>query len=408
MEELTAGLYDNCITDIADQRNLDYIRKELDLQYSGEVDDESAVSLGKFLGAQRIMIGELVDTGKGYRFRVTVLNVETAAREGGTRLTVRADRSFKQMVATLNKGQKTTMSTSRQTENTVPKTPGAYLDRGILFAVRGDFDVAIGDFTEALRLDQNYAAAYLQRGKSLLASISDVVFVSENFEDFDLYVGTFTQDVQVIASRAIDDLSKSISLNPSANIYKYRGISYTGLGEADKAIADFTQAVKLAPNNVSIYNYRSIAYSRKDDYRHAIADCNKAIKIDPTYFLGYANLGSYYRRIGDYDQSIANCNKAIKLEPDNGFVPTVKVILEFAYLSRGHNYFSKKDYNRAIADFTKAIDLDPDFAEAYYSRGNAYTWKDDFSRAIQDWEKALIIAPNFQEVKDALREVRGW
>jgi tetratricopeptide (TPR) repeat protein len=408
IEELTAALYDKGLMDIADRRNLDYIRKELDLQYSGEVDDESAVSIGKFVGAQKIVVGELLNTGNGYRFRVVVLNVESATREGGARLNVRDDKILRQLITALGKRQKSPSTIYRQSETIVPNTAGAYLDRGIQFAVRGDFDIAIEDFTEALTLDQNFAAAYLQRGKSLLASISDVVFVSENFEDFDLYVGTFVQDVLATANSSIDDLTKAITLNPTANAYKYRGICYAGLGDLDKALADFTQGIRLAPNNVSIYNYRSIAYSKKKDYDRAIADCNKAIKIDQNYFLGYANLGSYYSTIDDYDRSIENCKKAIKLEPNNGFVPTVQFILEMAYISRGRSSFSKKDYNRAIADFTEAINLDNDFAYAYYLRGNAYTWKDDFNKAIQDWERALRINPDYKEAKDALLEIRGW
>jgi hypothetical protein len=56
----------------------------------------------------------------------------------------------------------------------------------------------------------------LQKGKAILVSISDVVFVSKDFEDFDLYVRTFTDDNLTIANSAIDDLTKVITLNPTA------------------------------------------------------------------------------------------------------------------------------------------------------------------------------------------------
>jgi tetratricopeptide (TPR) repeat protein len=37
---------------------------------------------------------------------------------------------------------------------------GAFLDRGILFASWGEYDNAIADYTEALKLDPNFAGAY--------------------------------------------------------------------------------------------------------------------------------------------------------------------------------------------------------------------------------------------------------
>jgi hypothetical protein len=106
MEELTGALYDNGVADIADRRNLDFVRKELNLQISGEVSDETGVSIGRFIGAQAIITGELVNTGGGYRFRLSVVNVETAAREGSTRFNVRGDRNLKRLVTALGKGKK--------------------------------------------------------------------------------------------------------------------------------------------------------------------------------------------------------------------------------------------------------------------------------------------------------------
>ena len=40
----------------------------------------------------------------------------------------------------------------------------AYFDSGLAFLNRKEYDKAIGDFTEAIRLDPNYALAYLNRG----------------------------------------------------------------------------------------------------------------------------------------------------------------------------------------------------------------------------------------------------
>ena len=64
---------------IVDRHKLAHIREEMNLQLSGEVSDESALSIGKFLGVQFIITGTLTNMGTHQRFRIRVINVETAA-----------------------------------------------------------------------------------------------------------------------------------------------------------------------------------------------------------------------------------------------------------------------------------------------------------------------------------------
>jgi hypothetical protein len=66
---------------IVDRTDIDLIRTEAEFQLSGEVNDESAQSIGKMLGAQSILSGSLTELGGLYRFTVKVLNVETARVE---------------------------------------------------------------------------------------------------------------------------------------------------------------------------------------------------------------------------------------------------------------------------------------------------------------------------------------
>jgi hypothetical protein len=58
---------------------LQRINKELDFQHSGEVSDESLVSLGRKLGAQYIVLVSVKPQGGlKYLFRIKTVNVETA------------------------------------------------------------------------------------------------------------------------------------------------------------------------------------------------------------------------------------------------------------------------------------------------------------------------------------------
>jgi tetratricopeptide (TPR) repeat protein len=53
--------------------------------------------------------------------------------------------------------------------------------------------------------------------------------------------------------------------------------------EFDEAIADYTQAIKLAPNEAWNFRGRADAYLEQKEYDKAIADINEAIRLDPDY-----------------------------------------------------------------------------------------------------------------------------
>ena len=181
MEEIIGVLVDRRF-EVADRQNLAYVYRELNFQMSGDVSDETAQSIGKFLGAQLVITGQLQSMGGSYRYRASAIHVERATRDSVTRLTVRKDRETRNMIADLA-SQKTTVKTAKYgvTENRTPQTPGTFLDRGILFASRGDYEKAIADFTEAIRLDSDLSAAYVLRGRALFASVSYVTDVKDNF-----------------------------------------------------------------------------------------------------------------------------------------------------------------------------------------------------------------------------------
>jgi hypothetical protein len=61
---------------VVDRSELDQIRKEHELQTSGEVDDTKAVSIGKFAGASVIITGAVTGTGELRRLRLRVLDTQ--------------------------------------------------------------------------------------------------------------------------------------------------------------------------------------------------------------------------------------------------------------------------------------------------------------------------------------------
>ncbi|MDR1466681.1 MAG: CsgG/HfaB family protein [Treponema sp.] len=63
---------------VVDRKSLEAIRSEQNFQSSGEVDDDSAVSIGKLLGANIVITGSISGVGSTRRLRLKALNVTTA------------------------------------------------------------------------------------------------------------------------------------------------------------------------------------------------------------------------------------------------------------------------------------------------------------------------------------------
>ena len=63
---------------IVDRRQLDQIRNEQNFQLSGDVSDDSAISIGNMLGANIVITGEISGSGSSQRLIVKALDVKTA------------------------------------------------------------------------------------------------------------------------------------------------------------------------------------------------------------------------------------------------------------------------------------------------------------------------------------------
>jgi tetratricopeptide (TPR) repeat protein len=187
-------------------------------------------------------------------------------------------------------------------------------------------------------------------------------------------------------AQAIADFTKAIELDPNnATAYFNRGLAQVNLGDPEQAIADFTKAIELDPDHALAYNNRGDVYYKAGDYAQAIADFTKAIELDPNDAIAYFHRGSVYDEQNNYEEAIADFTKAIELKHDP---------LSWPYFNRGTVYYEQNDYEEAIADYTKAIELDYDpLSRPYFNRGNAYYKLGDYEQAIADFTKVIELDP---------------
>ena len=108
-------------------------------------------------------------------------------------------------------------------------------------------------------------------------------------------------------NHAIADYSEAIRLNPNfANAFNNRGLAYAGLGDFDRAIADYSEAIRLNPNFAEAFDNRGVAYEKKGDHDHAIADFSEAIRLNPNFANAFNNRGVAYKAKGNLDRAAAD------------------------------------------------------------------------------------------------------
>ena len=78
IDELISNTVNDRIFTVVDRTNLELIQQETNFQMSGDVDDETAVSIGQKMGAEIIVSGAISQMGDLFRLRVRALDVRTA------------------------------------------------------------------------------------------------------------------------------------------------------------------------------------------------------------------------------------------------------------------------------------------------------------------------------------------
>ena len=68
-----------------------------------------------------------------------------------------------------------------------------------------------------------------------------------------------------------------------------QGATYLQLLKLNEAIADFSAALRIAPNIHELWNLRGLTYLLQSDCRRAIADFDEAIRRKPGYTVAIRN-----------------------------------------------------------------------------------------------------------------------
>lgn len=237
--------------------------------------------------------------------------------------------------------------------------------------------------------------------------------------------------------RAIADFTEVVRLDPTdKEAYHKRGVSYIfrahhgSKDDYDRAIADLETSLRLGYDRKWVLIWRASAYEGRNELGRALADYEEVVRIDPKDASNHGYVVRMQRERGEYDRAIEAVERALKLKPKDAFYLT----------TRGDIYADKGDHDRAFQDFAQAIRLAPkDWspyarrADLHYARGETerafsdinkamqlYNWYflhvtrgdmyrnlGDFDRALRDFDEALRRAKAENEKRPSLYRSRG-
>jgi len=122
-------------------------------------------------------------------------------------------------------------------------------------------------------------------------------------------------------NHAIADYDQAIRLNPTmATAFDNRGRAYSEQNQIERAAADYDEAIRLNPNSaVALHNrcWTRVVIGHLTD---ALSDCNESLRLNPnnaatlgTRGFAYLKLGFFDKAIGDYDAALQNDPKMVGL-----------------------------------------------------------------------------------------------
>ena len=226
-----------------------------------------------------------------------------------------------------------------------------------------DYAGAIEDYTKAIRLKDDFAVAYQNRG-----------LAKQKIDDYDGAIKDYTKVISLSSKNTKPLYLENTKL--LARAYFRRGDAKKSSGKDGDPKLDHAKA----------YYYQGKANSNIGQYQTAVKSFDKSIALNPDYAVYYA-LGDAKRKIDDYEGAIQDYQKTINLKPDYAE----------AYYALGVTYFHLDNYKVALNYFEKAVKQKPKFAEAHYNLGLMQHRLAEHKVAIDHFSTAIKLKGELKE-----------
>ncbi|NVO12688.1 MAG: tetratricopeptide repeat protein [Rhodoplanes sp.] len=218
-------------------------------------------------------------------------------------------------------------------------------------------------------------------------------------------------------------------------VLRTRAAVYEKVADFERAEADFTTALSLAPSDPALYLDRGYFYLRRQRYGDAMTDFMAGARMEPRKTAYPYAIGRVYAAMGEHERAIGSYTDAVRIDPQDARAllarAEAKINLErfdeakvdynralrsalrgptdrfYAYLGRGYAAMVLQDYDAAVADFDSALEIDDKAFNAIVWRAYANERRGRTDLAIVDYERAVAYDPADQAIRTNLQRLRS-
>ena len=227
--------------------------------------------------------------------------------------------------------------------------------------------------------------------------------------------------------RAVAEFSEAVRADPQfADAYLQRGNALFRNGETEKAIADFNTAIRLDARHASAYKARAMATLYKGDDDAAILDLTRAIQygeLDRTLsaiemFYARRSRAALYDRKQLYDGELADLNALIDgYWKNTALVAALRAtyreqgsvsLMASIYRMRAGVQVKRGDPDAAVSDLTFAMQLDPQRTlPLMLERARVQEAAGRRAQAAADFERVLKLSPNNEDAQAGMARLNS-
>ena len=177
------------------------------------------------------------------------------------------------------------------TQNLISQTALELNSKGIELAKKGKIDKAFSVFEEAIKLYPDAPGPYSNRGN-----------VYRMRKEYEL---------------AISDYSKSLELNPdNLSVLYARANTYMDNNNFEMAVSDYSKIIEKKPSFENIYFDRAYANIRLEKYENAKTDLESQLEVTPKDFKSLANLINIKKKLELFDEALDDYQKIVTEFPN--------------------------------------------------------------------------------------------
>jgi TolB-like protein len=268
------------------------------------------------------------------------------------------------------------------------------------------YQSAAAAYTEAIRLDPNYALAFAGRSMTLnryagfqippaqrgsydkaLADARRAIALAPELGEAHLALARVFEEGFLDFANAGDEYSRALSLAPgNARVLQHYGTFAVNMGRTEAGLAASRHAVMLDPLSTDSHYRLGLAQWASRRYNEAAASFEEVITLDPDASRAYAWGGFAYYGLGDLQSARSSCEAAV-----GGRRGWILFCLALVYDKLGRHVDAEAMVTEARAELGDAPAYQ--YAEVYAQWGNtakALDWLDTAVRLrdpSQGWLK---------------------